>query len=51
MSFPVRGYYHPDSCFATIAEWEEVAKQFLELEKQGFDTRGGMASTMTLIPG
>ena len=42
MSFPVRGYYHPDSCFATIAEWEEVAKQFLELEKQGFDTRGGI---------
>jgi len=42
MSFPVRGYYHPEDCFATISEWEDVAKQFLELEKQGFDTRGGV---------
>jgi hypothetical protein len=42
MKFQVRGYYHPESAFATISEWEEVAKQFLELEKQGFDTRGGV---------
>ena len=42
MKFPVRGYYHPEECFATISEWEEIAKQFLALEKQGFDTRGGI---------
>lgn len=38
----VRGYFHPYKCFATINEWEVIAKQFLALEKQGFDTRGGM---------
>lgn len=38
----VRGYYHPYKSFATIAEWEAVAKEFIALEKQGFDTRGGM---------
>lgn len=38
----VRGYYHPYKSFATIEEWEAVAKEFLALEKQGFDTRGGM---------
>ncbi len=29
----VRGYFHPESCFATIAEWEAVAKEFLALQK------------------
>jgi hypothetical protein len=38
----VRGYFHPYTSFATIAEWEAIAKQFLALQKQGFDTRGGM---------
>ena len=38
----VRGYFHPYKSFATIAEWEAVAKEFIALEKQGFDTRGGM---------
>ena len=42
MTFPVRGYYHPESAFATISEWEQIAKQFLALEKKGFDTRGGV---------
>lgn len=41
-TYRVRGYFHPEDAFATIAEWEAIAKQFLELEKQGFDTRGGM---------
>lgn len=41
MHYPVHNYYHPESAFTTIPEWEEIAKQFLELEKQGFDTRGG----------
>ncbi len=27
---------------ATISEWEQVANEFLELQKQGFDTRGGV---------
>lgn len=38
----VRGYYHPYTSFATIAEWESIAREFLALQKQGFDTRGGM---------
>ena len=38
----VRGYFHPYKSFATIAEWESIAKDFLSLQKQGFDTRGGM---------
>lgn len=42
MSFPVRGYYHPEAAFATISEWERIANQFLTLEKKGFDTRGGI---------
>jgi len=42
MEFKVHNYFHPESAFATIAEWEDVAKQFLELEKQGIDTRGGV---------
>jgi len=38
----VRGFLHPESCFATIAEWEDVAKQFLALQKRGKDVRGGI---------
>lgn len=41
-TFAVRGYFHPEDAFATISEWETIAKQFLELEKNGFDTRGGV---------
>ena len=40
--YPVRGYFHPEASFATISEWEQVANEFLELQKQGFDTRGGV---------
>jgi hypothetical protein len=47
--FPVRGYYHPEDAFATIAEWEAVANQFLELEKQGYDTRGGVIDNNHLL--
>jgi hypothetical protein len=39
--YKVRGYYKPEDSFHTIKEWEEISKQFLDLEKQGFDTRGG----------
>jgi len=38
----VRGYIHPEAAFATISEWEQVAKQFLALQKKGADTRGGV---------
>lgn len=38
----VRGYVHPYKNFATIAEWESIAKEFITLEQKGFDTRGGM---------
>jgi len=49
MEFPVHNYYHPEDAFATIAEWEDVARQFLELEKKGFDTRGGVIDDNHLL--
>ena len=39
--YPVRGYFKPESSFHTLKEWEEIANEFLELEGEGFDTRGG----------
>ena len=39
--YKVRGYFKPESSFHTIAEWEAICKEFLALEQQGFDTRGG----------
>jgi hypothetical protein len=49
MKFEVRGYYHPTEAFATIPEWEAVAKQFLELQKNGYDTRGGKIDANTKL--
>lgn len=40
--FPVRGYFHSESAFNTIAEWQIIAKKILSLQRSGFDTRGGM---------
>ena len=40
--YEVRGYQKPESAFHTISEWESIAKEFLNLEKKGFDTRGGV---------
>ena len=40
--YPVRGYYKPESSFYTISQWESIANEFLDLEKQGYDTRGGV---------
>ena len=37
----VLGYIKPDSAFFTLAEWEYFCNRMLELQKQGFDTRGG----------
>ena len=39
--YKVRGYFKPESSFHTIAEWEAICNEFLALEQQGFDTRGG----------
>lgn len=39
--YKVRGYFKPESSFHTIAEWEAICNEFLALEKDGFDTRGG----------
>ena len=41
MSEVLQGHIRPESSFATIAEWENIAKQFLALQKKGQDTRGG----------
>lgn len=37
----VLGYIKPDSAFFTLAEWEYFCNRMLELQKKGFDTRGG----------
>jgi hypothetical protein len=42
MSQQVRGYIHPESSFATISQWEQIAEEFLSLQKKGVDTRGGV---------
>ena len=39
--YAVRGYFKPESSFHTISEWEAICKEFLALEQDGFDTRGG----------
>jgi hypothetical protein len=39
--YAVRGYFKPESSFHTIAEWETICNEFLALQKQGFDIRGG----------
>jgi hypothetical protein len=39
--YKVRGYFKPESSFHTIAEWEAICNEFLALEQDGFDTRGG----------
>ena len=39
--YEVRGYIKPESVFHTIREWENISREFLELQKQGYDVRGG----------
>lgn len=41
MKGTIRDYYRPEELFITVSEWEVIAKKFLQLQKQGFDTRGG----------
>ena len=49
--YPVRGYYKPEHLFFTIAQWEEIANEFLALEKQGYDTRGGVIDDNATLVG
>lgn len=43
-TYKVRGFFKPESSFFTIKEWERAAREFIDLESQGFDTRGGILS-------
>jgi hypothetical protein len=43
-NYKVRGFFKPESSFHTISEWQRIARDFLDLESQGFDTRGGIIS-------
>ena len=49
--YPVRGYYKPEALFHTISEWEAIANEFLNLEKQGYDTRGGVIDNNPILVG
>ena len=40
--YPIRGYQKPEATFHTISEWEAIANEFLKLQKQGYDVRGGV---------
>jgi hypothetical protein len=47
----VRGYIRPESCFATISEWEDIARLFLLLQRRGVDTRGGIIDSDPKLAG
>ena len=40
----VRGYFKPESSFFTLQEWESFVLRMLDLQKEGFDSRGGEIS-------
>jgi len=42
MAYEVRGYLKPESEFRTIEEWQDIAREFLQLQSKGVDTRGGI---------
>ena len=44
VNFKVLGYVKPTSAFRSIGEWENLALKLIELQSQGFDTRGGEIS-------
>lgn len=44
MDYPVRGYFKPEVCFHTISAWEQICREFLDLQKRGYDVRGGTIS-------
>ena len=39
--FKVLGYLKPDDSFHTLDEWEEIVNEILNIQAEGFDTRGG----------
>ena len=41
MALQLQGHMHPESSFATIQQWEDIAREFLALQQKGQDTRGG----------
>ena len=43
-NYKVLGYVRPAESFHTLAEWQKIVEQFLALQKQGYDTRGGKIS-------
>ena len=40
----VQGYIKPESSFFTLREWESFVISMLDLQREGFDTRGGEMS-------
>lgn len=42
MPIELQGHIHPESSFATISQWEDIASRFLALQAKGKDTRGGV---------
>lgn len=42
MPIELQGHIHPESSFATISQWENIANRFLALQAKGKDTRGGV---------
>jgi hypothetical protein len=49
--YSVRGYYKPEAAFHTISEWEQIANEFLNLQKRGYDTRGGVIDDSATLVG
>lgn len=45
----VRGYLKPTSSFFTLSQWEDATLKFLDLQKSGLDTRGGLSLNSDLI--
>lgn len=43
-NYKVRGFFKPESSFHTIKEWQRISREFIDLQAQGFDTRGGIIS-------
>jgi hypothetical protein len=42
--FKVLGYIRPAQSFYTLDEWQSVVEELIDLQAQGFDTRGGEIS-------
>ena len=40
--YKVLGYFKPEAAFHTISEWENISREFIDLESKGYDVRGGI---------